>query len=114
LIVDDDPDVREVLADAVGATGRLVFTAADGTDALRQLDAGDLPQPCLIVLDWKMSPMGGQEFLEHLELREDVARFPVLVMTGDSALLERGIPRVVGMVQKPDFDALLRFVDEYA
>jgi len=114
LIVDDDPDVREVLADAVGATGRLVFTAADGTDALRQLDAGDLPQPCLIVLDWKMRPMGGQEFLGRLELRPDAARFPVLVMTGDRALRERGIPGVLGTVQKPDFQALLRLLNEYA
>jgi len=114
LVVDDDRDVREVLADAVGATGRLVFTAADGTEALSRLEAGDLPRPCLIVLDWKMSPMGGQEFLEHLKLRQDAAQFPVLVMTGDSALLERGIPGVVGTVQKPDFDALLRLIGEYA
>jgi CheY-like chemotaxis protein len=114
LIVDDDRDVRETLADAVESMGRLVFTAADGTEALRRLEAGDIPQPCLIVLDWKMWPMGGQQFLERLELRPDAARFPVLVMTGDSALRGRGIRGVVGTVQKPDFDALLRLVDEYA
>jgi CheY-like chemotaxis protein len=114
LIVDDDADVREVLADAVGATGRLVFTAADGTEALHRLDAGDLPHPCLIVLDWKMWPMGGQQFLERLELRPDAARFPVLVMTGDSALRECGIRGVVGTVQKLDFEALLRLLNEYA
>ena len=114
LVVDDDADIRESLADAVERTGRLVFTAADGTEALRRLDAADLPQPCLIVLDWKMSPMGGQEFLERLELRQDAVRFPVLVMTGDSALRERGFPGVLGTVQKPDFDGLLRLIDEYA
>jgi CheY-like chemotaxis protein len=57
FIVDDDRDVRETLADAVESMGRLVFTAADGTEALRRLEAGDIPQPCLIVLDWKMWPM---------------------------------------------------------
>src|SRR6516164_9703664 len=61
-----------------------------------------------------MSPMGGQELLELLELREDASRFPVLVMTGDIALRERGIPGVLETVQKPNFDALLRLVDKYA
>jgi len=114
LVVDDDADIRETLADAVQRAGRLVFTAADGTEALSRLDAGDLPRPCLIVLGWKMAPMGGQEFLERLELREDARQFPVLVMTGDSALLQRHIPGVVGTVQKPDFDALLRLIGENA
>jgi len=114
LIVDDDRDLRETLAEAVQSTGRLVFIAAGGTQALRQLDEPHLPRPCLIVLDWKMFPMGGAEFLERLALRHDAAHFPVLLMTGDSALREREVPGVLGTVQKPDFDALLRFLDEYA
>jgi|RhiMethySRZTD1v2_1073278.scaffolds.fasta_scaffold537665_1 CheY-like chemotaxis protein len=114
LVVDDDRDVRETLAEAVQTTGRLAFIAAGGAEALHRLDDPDLPRPCLIILDWKMFPMNGGEFLERLALRQDSAEFPVLVVTGDSALHERAVPGVLATLQKPDLEGLLRLLDEYA
>jgi CheY-like chemotaxis protein len=66
LVVEDETDLRETVADVLKALGRRVFTAGDGSDALRQLDGDRIPRPCLILLDWFMAPMGGKEFLEKL------------------------------------------------
>jgi CheY-like chemotaxis protein len=39
LVVEDDDDGRETLADVVETLGRYVFTAPNGGEALRMLDA---------------------------------------------------------------------------
>ena len=60
LVVDDDRDLRELVADVLEGSGRRVFTARDGADALQQLDRDGFPRPCLLLLDWYMAPMGGR------------------------------------------------------
>jgi CheY-like chemotaxis protein len=62
LVVDDDADVREALAELVATSGRPVFTAADGGEALELLDADAVPRPCLVLLDLMMAPMDGRAF----------------------------------------------------
>ena len=69
LVVDDDLDVREAIADAVQSTGRHTLTARSGGEALALLAAPSFPRPCLVLLDWTMSPMSGAEFLEQLNAR---------------------------------------------
>jgi CheY-like chemotaxis protein len=56
LVVDDDRDLRELVADVVEGSGRRVFTARDGTDALQRIEGADLPRPCIVLLDWLMHP----------------------------------------------------------
>ncbi|RPH71195.1 MAG: response regulator [Myxococcaceae bacterium] len=43
LVVDDDRDLRELVADILEGSGRRVFTASAGADALRQIDADGSP-----------------------------------------------------------------------
>lgn len=59
LIVDDNDDVREVLAFMVSTAGFNVETAADGREALEKLRAS---LPCVVVLDLMMPKMDGQAF----------------------------------------------------
>ena len=69
LVVDDDDDVRAAVADLVEDSGRQAFTARDGGEALRKLDTDSIPRPCLVLLDWIMNPMSGEEFLTQLNTR---------------------------------------------
>lgn len=101
LIVDDDPDVRETMADAVESMGRRALTAADGSDALSKLDTA--PRPCVVLLDLHMRPMSGHEFIEKLQARPDAAQFPVVLMPASLPIpaSARNASGVVGALTKP-------------
>jgi two-component system response regulator FlrC len=101
LVVEDDGDLREALAETIEAVGWYVLTAKGGADALAQLDAA--LRPCLVFLDLGMWPMGGQEFLERLQKRPDAADFPVVLTSGSRPLPStlRNLPGVVALLPKP-------------
>src|SRR5678815_5539947 len=84
LVVDDDRDLRELVADVLEGSGRRVFTASDGADALRLIEEDGIPRPCICLLDWFMAPMGGRAFLEHLSLRPDATGFRVFLLSASS------------------------------
>lgn len=62
LVVDDDPDVRVVMAEFLEDFGFCVVQAAGGTEALRLL--GSHPQLDLIITDIRMPDMFGLELAE--------------------------------------------------
>jgi len=108
LVVDDDRDIRETLAEVLRDDGRMVTTANDGFDALQKL--GQLSRPCLILLDLMMPRMSGLEFLTHLAVRPDCRDFEVVVMSAHDALRREAqqFPNVRATVRKPfDVDELL-------
>ena len=115
LVVDDDRDLREIVADVVEGSGRRVFTARDGTDALEQIEGTHLPRPCIVLLDWRMHPMAGGAFLERLSARHDAASFRVLLLSASSTAPPEGLScAVVGVLRKPfGVDALLAALDTH-
>lgn len=115
LVVDDDEDVRQATADVVSESGRLVFSARDEGHALQLLDSSEIPRPCLILLDWLMSPMDGQRFLEQVRGRDDFDQLSVLVMSASGTVLPGAPPPgVIGTLQKPfELDQLLSILDEH-
>lgn len=76
LVVDDDPDMRECLRLLITSMGFEVTSAANGQEALDDMEAHD---PDLILLDMKMSVMNGWEFSRALEGR--TSRPPIVVLT---------------------------------
>ena len=102
LVVDDDRDLRELVADVLEGYGRRVFTASDGADALRQIDGDGIPRSCIVLLDWFMAPMGGWTFLEHLALRPDASGFRVFLLSASTTSPPTDLPwKVVGVLSKP-------------
>ncbi len=82
LVVDDDPDIREVLEILLEGHGYRVITAADGVRALERIRGGD--RPCVILLDFMMPRMNGMQF-RAVQVREPtIADLPVVVLSGDS------------------------------
>ena len=67
LVVDDDPDIREVLKDRLESLGYVVQAAADGREALEVLEKQN---PQLILLDIEMPAMSGLEVLKEVRKRE--------------------------------------------
>ncbi len=81
LVVDDEPNIRELLAASLRFAGFDVSTAADGQQALRQVSG---ERPDLLVLDVMMPGVDGLQVVRRL--REQRVDTPVLFLTArDSA-----------------------------
>ncbi|QDM39920.1 sigma-54 dependent transcriptional regulator [Altererythrobacter sp. TH136] len=79
LIVDDERDIRELVAGVLSDEGYECRTAGDSTSALA---AVDLRRPSLVLLDvWLHgSPMDGLEVLDEIKKREP--ELPVIIFSG--------------------------------
>ncbi len=80
LVVDDDPDLRETVADVLTRAGYRVATASNGAVALEMLKAGDA-LPDLILLDMMMPVMDGWAFSEEKRKLPELAGIPVIVFS---------------------------------
>lgn len=87
LIVDDDPQIRDILSIALEAAGFELSMAADGAEALETFArvAADL-----VVLDIGLPEMDGREVCRQLRRASDV---PILFLTAE----DDEIDRVVGL-----------------
>lgn len=88
LIVDDDPDCRLLLRDAI-AECRVschIHECSNGGEALDRLHRRgkfhDAPRPALVYLDIEMPGMDGQEVLRRIKADPDLRSIPVVMMTG--------------------------------
>ena len=79
LVVDDAPDIR-LLADLVlTMAGFTVTAASSGSEALRKLAAGALPD--IMVLDVQMPDLDGWETLSRVRADPRTAELPVVLCT---------------------------------
>ena len=111
LLVDDDADVRAVMAEVLIDVGYGILEAENGLVALALL-ATMKAAPCLVVLDLRMPVMGGEEFLERLSKIEKLAKLPVIVMTAANVrCLREGTVR---LLHKPlSLERFLAVIREY-
>ena len=79
LIVDDDPDAREVFCLAIRSMGLASQEAKNGIEALEMIRA---QRPALILLDLMMPLMDGFQVLTHLRSDPRTRTVPVVVVTG--------------------------------
>jgi len=112
LIVEDDADLREMMAQLLSLEGFNTATVANGREALEYLQHNDM-KPDVILLDLMMTVMDGWEFRRKQQADPSVAKVPVIVL---SALDQSRAADVVAdaFLKKPlDFDRLLQLVRSY-
>lgn len=80
LLVDDEPDIIEVIQDRLEAYGLTVITAGTGLEALKKLSVEKFDG---VFLDVKMPEMGGIEALEEIRKRD--TKIPVIIITSSSS-----------------------------
>ncbi len=86
LIVDDEPEQREMLAELLATEGYRAEGVASGPEALGRARRDP---PDLIVLDVAMSDMDGFEVCRHLKADARTAAVPILFVSGLSALQDK-------------------------
>jgi CheY-like chemotaxis protein len=94
LIVEDDLDIREALAEALGFEGYDVVLAENGQDALDVLRDGPLPD--VVLLDLLMPVMSGWQFRKEQLADPALAGIPVIVVSASApgdARPDRYIPK---------------------
>ncbi len=111
LIVEDDEDLREMMAQMLTIEGFTTATVSNGREALDYLHS--TRKPNVILLDLMMPVMDGWEFRRQQKADPQIAPVPVIVL---SALDQRRAAPVEAeaFLNKPlDFDRLLELVRDH-
>jgi ammonium transporter len=78
LVIDDDPNQRDMVTRTLQKEGWMVEEAENGLEGLKKLDTF---APDLILLDLMMPEMDGFQFLTELQKTEEGRSIPVVVVT---------------------------------
>ena len=100
LVVEDDPDIREMVITLLTLAGFAAVAAADGFDALTYLKTHALP--AVILLDWRMPRCDGPGF-RVLQLQDPRLRsIPVILSSSeDDCPKKAALLGAVGWLPKP-------------
>jgi len=113
LVIEDDPDARELLRGHVQELGYRVAIAVSGEDGL--LMAEKL-RPQLITLDLMMPGMDGWELLKRFAAKPELARIPVIIVSSIAGEMRESFVGAVDWIDKPIAharlcDAITRNID---
>lgn len=78
LVVDDEPSLREMLADILTMQGFKVITAVNGEEGLKRIYDDS---PDLVILDCSMPVLDGYEVLERMRKDPVLYSKPVIMLT---------------------------------
>jgi len=98
LVVDDDPQVVDIVRQVLEGEPYEVEAAGDGQEALEAIAR---QRPDVILLDLLMPRMDGFTFIEHLRQDPEQRLIPVIVLTAktlttvEHALLEQGVLKII-------------------
>lgn len=83
LVVDDDPDIRELIVWKLTQAGFATLSASDGEEGLAVALTGDAEgrAPDVILVDWMMPRMPGIELCQALRQNPATARIPIVLLT---------------------------------
>jgi DNA-binding response OmpR family regulator len=99
LVIDDDPNIVDMVIDYFGSSGYAVIGAHHGGDGLM---LAEHEQPDVVLLDLRMAGLTGVEVLQQMKLRWP--ELPVVIVSGagDVALAKRCLSRgALDYVSKP-------------
>ena len=112
LVVDDDPDIRQVLLDRLSSNGYAVETAVDGREALDALRRGGFDG---MLLDIRMPEIDGLEVLRQTRAHDTAIQIVVFTASTTPETTRQAMALgAQGFLYKPfDGDQLKRVVEQY-
>ena len=94
LVVEDDPQTRDLYRSWLRSGGYAVVAVADGIDALRFVET---TVPAAVVLDFGLPRLHGRDVHREMAAQGLTQQFPIVVVTGES-----------GSINEQDFACVLR------
>ena len=111
VLVEDDEAIRLVFGELLRSEGYEVLTFANGREALEGLHG--TRNPCLILLDWMMPEMNGEQFLRARTTHETAGKSPVVIVSAVTNWIQP-TPGAEERLPKPvDIDDFLRVVHSH-
>lgn len=105
LVVDDDEDLREMMATLLRDVGYSVRTAEDGAEALAHMREN---RPCVVLLDLMMPNVDGWQVMQEMARDPELAHVPVCII---SAQAKSAPAHAASVLPKPvTRDVLLRTI----
>jgi two-component system, OmpR family, alkaline phosphatase synthesis response regulator PhoP len=101
LVVDDEKDIRDLIAYNLSKEGFAVLTAQDGNEAIEKIGQHKV---AVVVLDIMMPGMDGFDVCKQIRAQESLAKIPVLFLTARSSEVDQIIGLELGAddyIQKP-------------
>ena len=86
LIVDDDPDILDILKLTLDGENYDVIQAANGEDALKLVQA---KSPNLLILDYNMPRMNGKEVCQKVKKDLLLQHLPIIILTGKGEVVDK-------------------------
>ena len=114
LLIEDDPDIRELMNQALLFENYTVVTAENGLEAIGKLRAvaGTPQAPGLILLDLMLPVMDGWNFVEECLKDPALASIPIVIISASNREMKGG--NIVGYLRKPlDLEDLFTQVRKY-
>src|SRR5262249_20509953 len=93
LIVDDEPDLRELLTFNLGAVGLRVEAVATGLEAIHATRRG---RPAVVILDLMLPDVSGGEVCRRMRFDEKLEDVCILILTARSDEYDRILGFEVG------------------
>ncbi len=111
LIIDDSPQVAQMLLVILELEGYTAHWARHASNALAWLQETPVP-PGTLLMDFAMPEMDGPAFIRHVVAMPGLARMPIVVMTTDRHIHERlrDLPVALTLYKPFSIDRLLGFV----
>lgn len=94
LVVDDDPDIRQLVAELLRLSGYEPTTASSGVEALERLGQGLVPD--LVLLDVQMPELDGWDTLRAIRAADGFADLPVVLCTVKSSFTDSALGWALG------------------
>jgi CheY-like chemotaxis protein len=111
LIIEDDADLRDMMAQLLSLEGLDAVAVANGREALDYLRDGDPPD--VILLDLMMPVMDGWEFRRRQQADPAVSAVPVIVLSALDQARAADVNANAFLKKPLDFDRLLSLVRSY-
>lgn len=90
LVIDDEPDVVDIISMNLKSSGFEVLTATSGLQGLQRAKA---EMPALIILDLMLPEMSGLEVCKALKKETSTSAIPIIMLTAKS----EEVDRIVGL-----------------
>jgi CheY-like chemotaxis protein len=100
MVVEDDSDLREALAETLEDHGFRCVTAEHGREALDVLRSGQVPTD-LVVLDLMMPVLDGWQVLDRMQADDSLRAIPVIVVSAARGNVITALPPSQVRLKKP-------------
>ena len=113
LVVEDDTSIRELLVELLESESYEVYSAVNGLEGLKVLEAGNRPD--LILIDLMMPIMDGYSFRTE-QLKNSVwSKIPTIVMSAEANAKEKMKNfQITAFLSKPvELETILNTVARY-